>query len=639
MPAKDRESNVSPAVAAALTGLAGGLAVNSSPVERLAFEHFTRQGSPFRPLSNTPIAVGLRNGSGEAMMTNRWQELLKRHGINTTYAPTFVGWDTPGYKTTIGELIKDKRGKNVIDGLKASKAWGTSTHGPTGADIKGLGEVLKQFSPEEYNKFVKLLEKGKYNDLTPGLLRDFALLDKKLALTPDRLGPSGLVDKLGRQGKAKTFFNAFRGFTANNWDAASDLTHLENWNNSNNYGGMFNLGRASGFQANYNAKAKHFIPGTKVYDNWMNNNPITARLAHEKDRKAVIDKIRSISGKGVKLNGKKIIFMDSGSVGPNNTQKILDLVDAVKGRDDVHILFQHGKDTFAKDLLGSNGVLARLSKENPGLITAVERLQPQEMGQIINGSDLHLTYGGSSSAGEAGSHITPTIFTRDAALNDQNLQFVRRTRNALGGTKIRKMDNVHTAIARAIEDFKKRTGQTTITDAQLDALLEGLNKDQLAASKLSRRIAKRIVKDPTYIDKIRARQRNIINEMLSDEVQNARYSTNTLQSARKYIDKVRASDKHLVDTTKSVLSSLIQRDDAQRVNRLGANLKALVSGRTGKMKSTALKRIMSLKGLRDANLALGGLITKNPIGRRAAVPVLALAGLAGVGKHMYDKRR
>lgn len=629
---------VSPATAAAVAGAVGAGALHTSPLERLVFNYFTRKGSPYRPYADTPLGIGLHNGSGEPMMTNRWQNLLKRYGINTTYAPSRA-WDwVDGYKESLGDMLKgSKPGDDILSVLKRSPAWGNSVV-YNGRTIGGLEDILKKFTPKEYKKFLKYLKEGKYNDFSLGTLRDFALLDKNFVLSPDRIAAAGTVDKLSRQGKVKSFFNAFRGFTTNVWAPGDNLEHIENWNNTHGHRGAVNLGRASDFQANYNAGSKHFIPGTAVYNNPLNRNGLTARLAHMRDRDRVIKKIHSIN-KDIDLNGKKIIFMDSGSAGPNNIQKIKDLVAAVKDRKDVHILFQHGKDSFAKGLLGPSGVLSQLSAKHPGLITAIDRLHPTEMGTMINGSNLHLTYGGSSSAGEAGSHLTPSIFTRDGALNDQNLQFVRRKRNSFGGIPIRKIDTSHTAIASALDEFKRVHGRYPTTNAELNKVLQDLSRAHLAAPQTARRIALRMMKDPTYIEKIRGRNNRIINEMLSDKIQNARYSGGNIRSAKTYIDSVRASDKHLVNTTKEVIKNLIQKDDTTRVRRLGANLKAIFSGKSGKMRGSALKRVLSLKGLRDANLAAGGFFTKNPIGRRAALPILSLAGLAGAGKYLYDKSK
>lgn len=81
--------------------------------------------------------------------------------------------------------------------------------------------------------------------------------------------------------------------------------------------------------------------------------------------------------------------------------------------------------------------------------------------------------------------------------------------------------------------------------------------------------------------------------------------------------------------------------DNRRVDRLAANIRALFSsGRSKKMKLSALKRVLSLRGLADMNLGLGGLIAKNPIMRRAALPTAA-ATLAGLGAYRYykDKKR
>lgn len=634
---KNADSDNSALMPLLLALASGGGLVAANHADKPFYRYFTRQGSKFRPWANTMLAPDLLNGSGEGMMTRNWQRILREAGIGSNYIPE--NWSLDEYKKTIGELRNAKGvGSSLSSVLSESPGWLDSTVHHEGRDrvIKGLNFYLNgsgsKLSPKEKALVEKLFAAGKYDRLSIGTLRDLIKLDSTSLLHPDQITPN----------KSGIMFNAYRGFKGG-WLPSNYFTHADNWYRTNLQDDVLNIGRYSDFQANYNGHTRWFIPGTKVYDKWQLRHPFTAKLLHGRDRKSLLSKILSLNP-GADLSGKKLIFMDSGSIGPNNSQKIIDVVDALRGRNDVHILFQHGKDSFAPDLLGNNGVLSKLMSENPGLITPVERLKPDEMGKFINGSDLHITYGGSSSAGEAGSHLTPTAFSTDNRLNEGNLQFVRRTRNGFGGTKIGRLDNISTGLERELRlrGFVRPDGRLIMpSEPELKAMLDqvGGESGRRLSSNLGKRIVHRLVNDPTYLEKVRAHNKAVISNLLSDAVQGRRFSRENISAMRQYINAVRNSDRRMVDTVKALIKSEIMADDARRVSGFMGDLRGVFNRNGGKTLGSALRPLLSLRGMRNANLALGGLLTKNPIGRRIAVPLMALTGLAGIGGYAYKKHK
>ena len=675
--ARDHDSG---AAAAALAAGAGGTVLGTAAlrpaVERAFLRHVTKGDSPYAPVMRTTVGPGLWNGSGEARMSVNLQRVLRRHGINSTYAPD-PNRPVAGYETPIA-VVPGKRVSGVPEALTSSQHWKGFKTNFDGKDVKleGLESTLdnafrnREMSGRARRRFLKRFYKnvnaGKFNGLSVARLRDMAKLDIDYLLHPERLGRAA-------PGQRKIFFNGFRGFR-DTWKPGS-ITHAENWYSPTSYGGEVNLGRSANFMANYGKHTPNFIPGTTVYDPLLARTRLGARLQHRLDRKVLektiagaratpgdVDKGLRGALDAVDLSGKKLVFVDSGSVGPNASQRIRDIVDAVKGRKDVHILFQHGRTTYAPDLYGENGVLPRLMKENPGLITPTTFVDQKLMNRLMSGADAHITYGGSSSAGEAGAHLTPTAFAQDGSLNLGNSKFVAGRRNAGGGMQVRHLDNITTAVDTELRDaLAKRKGKP-LDAGELNELLHGLtdrtrvdlgtpelaNKLQgeilsnvaaatkanggrpLSEAQLRKVIGSAPSGSPT-VGKARALNKEIIDELLSDNARKQRFSTANLRSVRRYINDVHNADRNIAGVTKDLIFGLLNRDDLRGMRRTKADWRTLLRG-TGSARMRALRRLASWKGLKNTNMSLGGLLAKGPIGRRFAAPgALAATALGGLG--------
>lgn len=620
-------------------------------LERALLERVTRKGSKYSPVMRTTIPPDLWNGSGEARMSLNLQNLLKQHGINSVYAPDPNGSVKP-IKEDYYKPIKGNNRASRIAAVLDSNGWNGYSFKPGDVvpkkGLKRLSGIKDLIDASAKNnkwsakqkatftrKFLNLVGSGKFDGMTATQLRDLAKLDINLLHHPEKL--SSL-----KPGQGSMFFNGFRGFKAS-WNPG--IAHVNNWYNSFDYGGELNLGKALNFGANYSEGSRHFIPGTRVYDPWLNRlGGVGAKIQHNRDRRTLEDLIRRTRAASkldsVSMKGKKLIFMDSGSVGPNSEQRIKDLADALKGRKDVHVLFQTGKTTFAPNL---ESVLKDINAKNPGLITATERVDAPLMNKLMNGADLHITYGGSSSAGEAGSHLTPTLFAQDGDLNKGNSDFVSRMRNRRGGIKIKTLDNITTAVDTEIRNELASKGGKQLTDSQIKEVLQRLNgrtRVDLGTVDMGRSLMNDALAGKSdIVNKARAMNKGLLDEMLSASVQKNRYSKGNIRAAREYINAVHEADRHAVGTVRSAILDMLNRDDLSTIKRIKADIGALFRNK-GFQRGAAAKRLFSLKGLKKMNMSLGNLVAKTPLGRRLALPgILGAAAVGGYGvKKLFGSR-
>lgn len=418
--------------------------------------------------------------------------------------------------------------------------------------------------------------------------------------------------------------------------------------------GVKNLGLLYNFKANYlPGIGDAYIPGANIGDPPSTLEELKARRSA--GRKAMfgeINRLRSLEGLAPIKDTNKVVFLSGGSVGPNGTQKLIDMLEATKGMDNVHVFSQIGGNQEFLDMVQNNAAFksriagktpaqvseyiksldgqgryindlryayADLAKKYPGRFTITSRMSKSMLDNVISGANLYAPYGGSSSAQEATAFLTPQLFTTDDALNKGNLDFILEKMNNknLSGS----LDNTSTAIRRLIKQDKtlrkmfKEDGNklTDRTKAYLTGNYRiGLFDRYSGANGTGNNSFIQIARDA-----IRAKKENAakIRGMLSDNTLDEALSQNNLNRVTSLVKDQRDASNRFVNFAKSLVSDdVVTRTD--KGLKFGFGLQGLKNG------------------LKGSYLRLGRALSNGPVNSRFA-PILAGAGILGGGAASY----
>lgn len=418
--------------------------------------------------------------------------------------------------------------------------------------------------------------------------------------------------------------------------------------------GVPNLGLLYNFTANYTNPGDAFIPATTLPDPPGSLEELARqRTAGRTAMLGEINRLRRLEGLPELADPGKMIFLSGGSVGPNGTQKLIDVLEATKDMDNVHIFDQIGGDPEYLDMVQNNNAYknrirgktpaevdayrkalqkskggyisdlereyAELARKYPGRFTLTSRLPKDLLTKSITGANLYMPYGGSSSATEATGFLTPQLFTIDDGLNIGNLDYIvgKANRSTVG-----KIDNASTALARLIK-----------TDPEVAKLVqEGKPLSQEAKNLLVKKYRlglfgvqspnAELTLDRIMGDAAAARSSNAtrIRDMLSDAVQTEAFSAGNLGRVRNLVNEQRAATDRLVNMAKSLVS-----DPEAIITRTDKGLRfGLGTGFRGGLGT----------GLKGLYLRLGRALSPGAINSRFA-PAFAGLGMLGGGAGAY----
>lgn len=369
-------------------------------------------------------------------------------------------------------------------------------------------------------KFKRMVDGGKFDGIPPGILRDHLML-KRDAILSGKLKIGNPLELRSELAKAKQFFTGegdmfYSGLPVEHRMFGEPTVALNGWlsvkdpypfatlgpdgkplikadiargssfaknpellrfrDSLGESGAPFvdvgggrgprSLGEALGFRANYKREimsrdlSEELIPFSKVDNSFINRTGFGSKLRFKMDNKALRRFAESTSGlsEGA-LKGKKTIFITSGGGGQHIADKLRLVAEAVKGRNDVHIVVQTGSGNAT---VGINELVKELNKgRDIPLVTAFNRAPQKLFQRFSRGADLNISYGGSSTLTEALANRNPTLLMHESSMNRPNLEWaVSRFGDK---SKFRLADAIDTDayfVRKWGENERKRLGQS-----------------------------------------------------------------------------------------------------------------------------------------------------------------------------------
>lgn len=405
--------------------------------------------------------------------------------------------------------------------------------------------------------------------------------------------------------------------------------------------GVKNLGLLYNFKANYSNPKDSWIPGAKVSMPDSNIADYMAKRTSARDKLfGRINEMRAAEGLAPLNNNSKVIFMSGGSIGPNGTQKLIDVLEATKDMPDVHVFSQIGGNQEFLDMVQNNAAYrkrisgmtteqikkynrelqnqgnmirdisreyAGLANKYPGKFTITSRLPSNMLTNSINGADLYIPYGGSSTAQEATGFLTPQAFSTDDKLNIGNVDYVVGKRNSPLMTKL---DNTSTALRRFIETDPKANNLYKSND------FNGL-KNYLAQTYrmgLSPEKIPGIADITDSANKASKFNADTIKRLLSDDTRAKAFSQENLNRVINLVKSEHEASSRLVSIAKQVAKDAVNRTDE------------------GLRYSFSPRGI--LNGLKGSYLRFGRALAKGPVNSRLA-PLFIGTGVLGGGIGAY----
>ena len=499
-------------------------------------------------------------------------------------------------------------------------------------------KVFTEHGMEHFNNALRILHSGKWDDWSVGRIYTVLKTGGLEALEHPEywMHPDDLVKGL-TSGRISSVLPLERGFKwstlgirpelidslARTDAVLKDKFNPAAWAQMTEYnpyhGKTVNLGVPTNFKINYDSPGDNLLPGITAEK--PPATPAEARKLFADSRAELVNTIRELRGDKVplKLDGKNLIFMSAGSAGPNTSAKIIDAINALDAtKKDYHVLLQSGT-TLAPDL---PKVLEDLERTHPGKITYTPYIGSTptmsgsaRLNSLANGADLYFTYGGSSTASEAGALTTPMLFTTDWGTNLKNSDYIinRRGGNLIGG-----LDNRLTALEMYSRDAEKlrSLGLSGIardkwTRGDWEKILENLKADTkvdfediLNKDKFFRELA-----SGEALRANNARNADLVSRMLSAESKAGRFSQAHLDNVGKFHSDLKKATDDFINTVKE--------------HRLKG------------MRATAF----SGSGPGGLLRRFGRLFTKNPaMAKIAPLAVIGgAAGGAGLTKYLVDK--
>lgn len=321
-----------------------------------------------------------------------------------------------------------------------------------------------------------------------------------------------------------------------------------------------NLAKDMRFSANFNPEVDlsktplhaTLIPGSNVNSSIANRYRALSKVQHALDARFTRKMIEGVNP-AANLRGKKIILISGGAAGPLAMDKLRETFDAVKGRNDVHILVQGGNGARANTGILNQGVAKLVSQLPKDKVTLVDTVPSNVIRRLYNGVDVNLGYSGSSSLSELISFRTPTIFTTDTQLNQTNAQYGNRFWN------MPTADTRTMALDHKIRDIVGKNPNISRSDLW-KAIIEdptsggfGMSRDVSAAE--YERLADMLRKNPGEANRSRQEFAKTLGDML-DHSKSIRNSDATQARVLKILKEQKLRNSESFTGIKNILKGL-----------------------------------------------------------------------------------